>query len=170
MFSIQEVHPLLNVTSDFVVAHPKQDRCAFARNLLGELIVFLHRPFVYSFSSWEQLAWQRRTNTIWLRQLYQPKFNEIYTCAVVLTLDRLCWTVHDSTYDVSHLARDMFPFFFLESCDSISSIRGSGFMGMKLAPQSADGSFSLVACAWVTGKGPTECWPLRLRVLANKLL
>ena len=34
---------------------------------------------------------------------------------------------------------------------------GSGFMGLKLAPQSADGSFSLVVSALVTGKFAT--WP-----------
>ena len=34
---------------------------------------------------------------------------------------------------------------------------GSGFMGLKLAPQSADGSFSLVVSALMTGKFAT--WP-----------
>lgn len=62
-----------------------------------------------------------------------------------------------SCYVHSRMFLGNFKVYFGFLSHQLLNSSGSGFMGLKLAPQSADGSFSLVVSALVTGKFST--WP-----------
>ena len=138
VWNIVEAHPLINVSSDFVVKHPQQDRCRLTRKR-GYLMSHVALACPSKLGAYTSLTYFDTLQKCFAHKRWfagssaSPFAVFWFTCCRVQVA--MC----------------------IPGCHQLLNSSGSGFMGLKLAPQSADGSFSLVVSALVTGKFAT--WP-----------